>query len=339
MIPSFFLKRDIFVSNKRRKRMTRFGFNLFPFFLFLVFVQDACAVSLPIAAKVNGVVITKQEVLMAREALLPRAFYHRSVSPEKLAELEKKALENLIIEELFFQAAVKRGLSVKKEEIDEGLKRVIANYPSPQAYREALKKYNLKEKDVKKKLEHMLLARAYEREEVEKKSLLTEKDIVTYYQKNGEKFKKPEAVRLFHILIKVPPEASSEDKRKLKEKAENLLRRLEKGEDFQQLAWANSDDLSKIKGGDLGVVHKGRLDPELEGPVFALEKGKVSPVLTSLYGYHLFKVAEKYPPQKLTFEEVKDKLKKELEEKERERRRKEIIASLKEQAVIEVNGD
>jgi parvulin-like peptidyl-prolyl isomerase len=316
------------------------------FFAFLIFLictplfaaEQQEAAHKPVA-QVNGVAITQREVDEAVATLLPQASYHRNVTPEKIKELEKKALENLIQEELFYRAGIKKGYKIGKGDVNKRLEEVIKKYPSKNAFREALKKYGLKEGDVRNKIEHMMLAQVFVNEEVYKKAELKEKELLDYYKKNREKFQKPEAARLFHILIKVPPEAQKEEKEKLRKKAEDILQRLKKGDDFQKLAWDNSDDPSRVKGGDLGVVHRGRLEPDVENPAFALKKGELSGIVTSIYGHHIFKAVEKLPPQQLKFEEVKDKLKKELEQKEVEKRLADLITSLKENAKIEVYRD
>ncbi len=290
-------------------------------------------------AKVNGMVVTQSELDETVATLLPQASYHRNVTPEKIKELEKKALENLIQEELFYRAGLKKGYKVAKDDLDRRFAEIVKKYPSKKAFREALKKYGLTEKDVRKKLDHIMLAELFLKEEVYKKAELKDTELLAYYQKNREKFQKPEAMRLSHILIRVPPEAPREEKEKLKKKAEALLVRLKKGEDFQRLAWDNSDDPSRVKGGDLGVVHRGRLEPDVEKPAFALKTGELSGVVTSLYGHHILKAGEKFPPQQLKFEEVKEKLKKELEQKAVEKRLADLLMSLKENAKIEVYGD
>lgn len=312
------------------------------FFVFFHVIRLFAAEQNPIlktVAKVNGIAITQSELSDATSVLLPQASYHRNVTPEKIKELEKKALQNLIQEELFYRAGLKKGYKISKDDLNKRFEEVTKKYPSKSAFKEALKKYGLKEADVRNKIEHMMLAGVFVNEEVYKKAEMKEKELLDYYKQNQEKFQKPEAARLFHILVKVPPEAQKEEKEKLKKKAEVLLLRLKKGEDFQKLAWDNSDDPSRVKGGDLGVVHRGRLDPEVENPAFALKKGELSGIVTSIYGHHILKAVEKFPPQQLKFEEVKEKLKKELEQKEVEKRLADLITSLKENAKIEVYKD
>jgi parvulin-like peptidyl-prolyl isomerase len=290
-------------------------------------------------ARVNGVAITQREVDEATAALLPRASYHGNVAPEKIRELQKKALDNLVREELFYREGLKKGYKVPKSDIGKRVDEIIKKYPSKSAFREALKKYGLTEEDVRKKVDHMMLADLFLKEEVYKKAQIKKNELLDYFEKNREKFQKPEAARLSHILIKVTPEASKEEKEKLKKKAEDVYEKLKKGEDFAKLAWDSSDDPSRVKGGDLGVVHRGRLELDVEGPAFALTKGEMSGIVPSLYGYHIFKAVEKFPPQQLKFDEVKEKLKKELEEKAVEKRLDNLVKALKEIAKIEILAD
>jgi parvulin-like peptidyl-prolyl isomerase len=288
------------------------------------------------AALVNSVVIAQKEVEEAVAVLIPQASYHRGVTPEKKRELQKQALDNLIQEELFYRAGLKKGYRVPKADLNKKFEEIAKKYRTKNMFKEALSKYDLTEEELKKKIERIMLADLFVNEEVYKKAMLKEGELFEYYQINKANFQKPEAVRLSHILIKIPPEALQEEKETLKKKAADIYQRLVKGESFEELAWNNSDDASRVKGGDLGVVHRGRLEPELEEPVFSLQKGEMSGIVASLYGFHIFKAIDKIPSQQLTFEEVKDKLRRELENKEIQGRLTQLVKLLKENAKIEI---
>jgi peptidyl-prolyl cis-trans isomerase D len=98
-------------------------------------------------------------------------------------------------------------------------------------------------------------------------------------------------VRARHILIKVEESASAEAKAEAHKKAEQLLARAKKGEDFATLARQNSEDSgSAKKGGDLGFNPKGRMVKPFDDAQFALKPGEVSDIVTSNFGYHIIKV-------------------------------------------------
>ncbi len=85
------------------------------------------------------------------------------------------------------------------------------------------------------------------------------------------------------------------DPDKLKEKAQGLLERVKKGEDFDKLATEFSDDRgSKPNGGDLGWFGKGIMDPAFEAAAFGLQKGQTTnDLVKSRFGYHIIRVEDR----------------------------------------------
>jgi parvulin-like peptidyl-prolyl isomerase len=87
------------------------------------------------------------------------------------------------------------------------------------------------------------------------------------------------------------PEADLE---KLRQKAQDVLDRVKKGESFEKLADEINDDGTKGRGGDLDWFTRGKMDPDFEKAAFALEKGQVSSELVkSSFGYHIIRVDDK----------------------------------------------
>ena len=86
------------------------------------------------------------------------------------------------------------------------------------------------------------IAIEYLKKEVTNKVEVSEEDIKAYYESHKDEFKTPEMVRSRHILIKTDPSASDNDKKKAREKAEEILKKIKAGEDFAKLASDVSDD-------------------------------------------------------------------------------------------------
>ena len=93
-----------------------------------------------VVAFVNGAGITRAELDMEINRLVPQELFHRSISPEKRKEMEKKAIENLINAELFYIEAKRQDLKVDSSELKKSISSVKASYPSTKAFKEALKK-------------------------------------------------------------------------------------------------------------------------------------------------------------------------------------------------------
>ena len=94
-----------------------------------------------------------------------------------------------------------------------------------------------------------------------------------------------------HILLTVAVDAKEEDKIAAKVKLELLKKKLDGGADFVELAKENSQDTgSAVEGGDLGWVALGEMVKPFEKALFDMEKGAVSEIVESQFGYHLIKL-------------------------------------------------
>lgn len=154
------------------------------------------------------------------------------------------------------------------------------------------------------------LANEYIRKEVAAKAAVTEEDVRLYYKVHQDEFAIPEMVRVRHLIISADRTVAEEDKRKAREKAAELLKRVRAGEDFAKLAAEFSEDpASKTKGGDLGFFTKGKMVPEFEAAAFSLKPGAVSDIVETQFGYHIIKVEEKKERAFEPFDKVRDKVK------------------------------
>ena len=133
------------------------------------------------------------------------------------------------------------------------------------------------------------------------------------YEERKSDFGVPEERRTRHIMIEVAGDASEEQLNSAREKAEALLKQITEGASFEALARENSDDLGTANdGGDLGYLsHDSMIDPVYADAAFALEKGTVSDIVKSAYGFHMIKLEGINAGQVKTFAEVKDELEQE----------------------------
>ncbi|WP_265332780.1 peptidylprolyl isomerase [Nitrogeniibacter aestuarii] len=99
-----------------------------------------------------------------------------------------------------------------------------------------------------------------------------------------------EQTHVSHILIKTTELITDDDARK---RLETLRTRVLNGESFEDLARANSDDLSAAKGGDIGWVYPGDTVPEFQRAMDALAPGELSEPVKSPFGWHLIRVEER----------------------------------------------
>ncbi|WP_026377266.1 SurA N-terminal domain-containing protein [Aestuariibacter salexigens] len=130
---------------------------------------------------------------------------------------------------------------------------------------------------------------------------VSEQEVEEYYQLNGAEFRTDEERRVSHILVEF-----GEDEDAAQSEAEALLQRITAGEDFADVAAAESDDtFSAENGGDLEWLTEGMMDPAFEAAAFALSNvGDITDVVRSEFGFHIIKLTDLKPEQITPLEEV-----------------------------------
>jgi len=130
-------------------------------------------------------------------------------------------------------------------------------------------------------------------------------DIEKAYNNSIEQYTTPEQVRASHILLKT----EGKDDAAVKAKAEALLKQAKAGADFAELAKKNSEDEQNAKsGGDLDYFGRGRMVPEFDQAVFAMQPGQISDLVKTQYGYHIIKLVDKKSAATRPLAEVRQQL-------------------------------
>jgi peptidyl-prolyl cis-trans isomerase C len=288
-----------------------------------------------VVVKVNGVAITLNEVEEEINRIISQTVYHRQVTPEKREALRKDAIERLVERELEYQEARKQGIKAEKEKTEERVEELKKKFPSEEAFIAALKKNNLTLKRYEERIAKDLVIEKILLAEVESKSRVGDDEVKAFYEKNVERYKEPEMIKIRHIMILADPAKGDEEREKARKRAGEMLKKAKAGEDFAALASEYSEDSYKVKGGELGYVARGSMEPEAEKAAFGLAIGEVMGPLETEYGFYIIKVEDKRPEHQMSFDEVKEKIKKEMESKRKEERRQEWVSSLRAKAKIE----
>ncbi|CAG1066431.1 Peptidyl-prolyl cis-trans isomerase D [uncultured bacterium] len=133
-------------------------------------------------------------------------------------------------------------------------------------------------------------------EEMAARAKFTEEEIKAYYEANKNRFETQAAVKARHILVRPDPNAVDAEKAKAeaREKITGILAKVTKGGKFADLAKAFSQDPGSARqGGDLGWFQKGVMIKAFEEAAFPLNKGEVSGVVETEFGFHIIKVEDK----------------------------------------------
>ncbi len=132
----------------------------------------------------------------------------------------------------------------------------------------------------------------------------TQQEIQQYFDAHQSEYSVPEQARARHILIKVAPGTDAKTDAAAKAKADDLLKQLQSGANFAELAKKYSDDPgSKDKGGDLGFARRGMMVPEFDKAIFTQKIGDIKIVKTQ-FGYHIVQVEERQPAHSQSLSDV-----------------------------------
>jgi peptidyl-prolyl cis-trans isomerase D len=133
---------------------------------------------------------------------------------------------------------------------------------------------------------------------------VSQQEIQQYFAQHQADYALPEQARSRHILIKVAAGADAKTDAAAKAKAEGLLKQIQGGANFAELAKQNSDDPgSKEKGGELGFARRGMMVPEFDNAIFTQKIGETK-IVKSQFGYHIVQVEERQTAHSQPLSEV-----------------------------------
>ena len=283
-------------------------------------------------ARVNGTAIDALEMRRAKKVMLRG----QTVPAEQQVALDKQVMEQLIEEELLYQAAAKQNFKDVDKQIDAKIAQDKTSFKDEQGFKNALKELEMDEKDLRGFIRRRILISRFVETTFVPKVTVPEAEIRAFYDKNLDKFKRDETVKASHILIGIDAKASADDKKKARMKADKLRKELAGGADFAALAKGNSTDSSSQHGGDLGFFGKGQMVPSFEKVAFALKPGEISDVVETQFGYHIIKLTEKKPAETAVYKDVKTKIEEYLKGQKVNEAVQKYLADTKKTAKIEI---
>jgi peptidyl-prolyl cis-trans isomerase SurA len=245
-----------------------------------------------VVAVVNDEIILMSELNEAINPFLSRLQEYQYSQQEKeqlLYKLREDILTQLINERITDQQAKKAGIEITKEEVDASIEQMKqANRLTDENLREALSEQGLTMEEFKEKIREQILRSKLVNREVKSKIVITKEDIKNTYHKEAGKFSETKKYYLRSILMKVPDNTNVKDKKAIETKMLAIHKKLEQGENFEELAKIHSHPALASSGGYLGAFDPGTLAPNIREAVVNLNPGEFSSVLDTDQGYQIF---------------------------------------------------
>lgn len=289
-----------------------------------------------VVATVNGEPITAAQhrmILGARLAQLQQGGV--TVTEDMKRQIEKSALEMAINNKLMAEEARRRGVGISEERLDQEMNAILKALGSEAELDTRLALAGLTREEFREQIKEArdvssLMAT------MKKEIQVGADQVEAYFESHKDQFLVPEQVHTSHILVRVGPDATDEEKQNALEKAELLSQRAKAGEDFAELARQSSDGPSAPRGGDLGLVTRDSLVPSFAEAAFKLGQGEISAPVLTRYGYHVIKVHERVPERPHALENVESQVRDTLQRKQLLERASSLIGTLREQSDIQI---
>ncbi|MEO8628807.1 MAG: peptidylprolyl isomerase, partial [Betaproteobacteria bacterium] len=246
-----------------------------------------------IVAAVNDEVITRVE--LDRESRMATEQLRRQGTPLPARDiLEKQLLERMITKRTLLQVAKQTGLRVSDGDIDTAITRIAQeNKMTPAVLRDTVERdgipFNRFREDVRGE---MLIARLRERE-VESHVAVNDAEIQSFLKTQDNTGGKVDEYNLSHILVTVPEQATPEELRIRRGRADTALAQLRQGADFRQVAASYSDAPDAFEGGSMGWRAAARLPTMFLDSLKGMTVGQTSEVMRSPAGFHILKLMDK----------------------------------------------
>ena len=207
--------------------------------------------------------------------------------------LESQVLEHLIIERLQLEMAERYDIQVSDAQLNTTIANLRrSNNLTEEAFYAQLRSEGITRDGLREKLREDIAIQQVQRGVVQQRIHISEQEINNFLSSSGGKFWISPEYHLGHILVSLPQAPSSEDLANAEQKASELYSRLQDGEEFADLAIAESDGPAALSGGDLGWRRTNELPSLFATIVPDLKTGQVSKPQRSAAGFHILKLYE-----------------------------------------------
>ncbi|HMJ90908.1 MAG TPA: peptidylprolyl isomerase [Candidatus Acidoferrum sp.] len=302
----------------------------------------------PVVAKGKGLEVRRGELddaFIAYSANL--AARGSSIPAGQRQSAEAQLLDRIIITQLLVTNSIAADRIAAKTNAARFTAEAWKNADSPEGFYRHLKSLGLTPAQFTNRAMERAVSEEVVRRELTGGIKISDADVKRFYETNSAPFTQPELARVSHILIATRDLQTGlpytpEQKTARKEKAQKLLERARKGEDFAKLVQENSEepgvkeDKGEYKFARAKDDPRRAMVPEFEKATFAMKSGEISDLVTSEYGFHIIKLHEIIPPRKTPLADAEQQIRDHLTQMELEKRMPAFFARLKKDAGVEI---
>jgi foldase protein PrsA len=286
---------NLFLSPKVMSLMFNHRYVLFVLALFLIVACDNINIfSRQYVATVNGAKIYLDEYQFRLNQKMPMLPKDLLLDQSNYKRIEEEVLDGLITEKIMYLRAQELNISVSAGELEAKTSEVMKEYG--EAFANLLVQENVRYEDWKDDIKKEMLFKKLVAVDVNANIRVSDDEAEDYFNERRNNYKVESRVRVAQIVV------HDLDKAKAAEA------RLNAGDDFTRVATEMSIAPEAVRGGDLGFITRQIMPEPLDDTIFKLPANKVSPIVQSPYGFHIFKVLEIQPAKTRNFADMKEEV-------------------------------
>jgi parvulin-like peptidyl-prolyl isomerase len=291
-------------------------------------------------ARVNGAILTDRDLAREIQTIFPYTKTHNGVPKSMEPEMVKGALDMIIFEELVYQEAVRRKMTVAPERMKAAEVHFRKQFASEQEMNQVLQaEVHGSRELMREKIRRSLLIQDLLKSDVADRSKVSLIEARAYYQKNKAKYAHPEMFSIQTISFIPPADANpdaAQEARKHALEAVKAAKATKSYQEFGLLAEKVSEDDWHVNMGDRKAVERDKLPPPVVDAALKMKTGEVSELIQLGNAFTLFRLNAHVPAGTTPFEEVKAKLMTDLQKQKNEQLRADLNKKLRKTAKIEV---
>jgi peptidyl-prolyl cis-trans isomerase SurA len=287
---------------------------------------------------VNGSILTDTDLVREEYTIFPYARQHGGIPKDLAPQIRDGAMKMIIFEELVYQEALRRKMTVPVAKMQHAEADFRKQFSTPDEFNALLQgEFHGSRKLLDEKIRRSLLIEALLNSEVESKSAVSPAEVKAYYDKNPVRFQHPESFTFQTISVLPPPNATPDQLKEGRVRAENALRQAKAtktSEEFGMLAEKISDDDYRVMMGQHKPVPVDQLAPQVVKALLSMRANDVSDVIQVEKAYTIVRLQQHTPAGKEKFTTMQAQLTKELQQSKRNQLRSALDKKLQQDAKI-----
>ncbi|MDA0822738.1 MAG: peptidylprolyl isomerase [Proteobacteria bacterium] len=219
--------------------------------------------------------------------------------------LERQIMDRIILQKIQIQKAAEVGVEVPEERLEAAIQDIAGkNKLSIDQFKEILQSDGYQFSEFREQIREEIMIASLRRQEVDRRVQVSENEIENFISNEFGQGASELEYRVGHILISIPANASNDEQRAARARADSVIEQLRGGADFGDLAIAASDGQNALEKGDLGWRRAEQI-PSLFGPIVReMNVGDTSDIITSPSGYHIIQLTERRSGEEFLVEQT-----------------------------------